>query len=161
MTAFDDEKTSAMATQLAYSWKHPYKAARVTRDPKKGVGRRVWPSYHVDLCQSSEIQCQIHEFRYRNLSVQYEKHNNCESVCRELASDGIHTALRRQVNGCCQAVLVAFQCPRMKAQLGSSKIKIAETLGIALLYPHVGVSQSFSKLFFAASKPRFHPGALI
>ena len=53
-----------------------------------------------------------------------------------------------------------YQRPRMKAQLGSSKIKMAETLGIALLYALAGISQSFSKLIFAAPKPRFHPGPL-
>ena len=55
---------------------------------------------------------------------------------------------------------VKHQGPGMKPRTGSTKIKIAETVGIIHLYPHMKVSQSFGDNFFGDSSPRFHPRAL-
>ena len=52
------------------------------------------------------------------------------------------------------------QGPGMKPRTGSTKTKIAETVGIIHLYPHMKVSQSFGEFFSGASSPRFHPRAL-
>ena len=54
-----------------------------------------------------------------------------------------------------------YQGPGMKPRTGSTKIKIAETVGIIHLYPHMKVSRSFGDNFSGASSPRFHPRALI
>ena len=40
-----------------------------------------------------------------------------------------------------------IQGPGMKPRTGSTKIKIAETVGIIHLYPHMKVSQSFGDFF--------------